>query len=84
MEAGEYGLTRGTCFVASRPEVVAAVDFVVCFGCGGIFRVFFFRFDFSSNAHGLLQVRGRFVPFTSLLVVRQMRGIQAIEADFCL
>ena len=23
MEAGEYGLTRGTCFVASRLEVVA-------------------------------------------------------------
>ena len=24
MEAGEYGLTRGTCFVVSRLEVVAA------------------------------------------------------------
>ena len=23
MEAGEYGLTRGTCFVERRPEVVA-------------------------------------------------------------
>ena len=34
MEAGEYGLTRGTCFVACRLEVVGspgAVDFVVCF-----------------------------------------------------
>ena len=57
MKAGEYGLTRGTCFVARRLEVVAvagaAVDFVVCFGCGGI--SFFFDF-FSLNAHGLLQV----------------------------
>ena len=35
----------------------AAVDFVVCFGWDGFFRVFlFFRFSFSSNAHGLLQV----------------------------
>ena len=50
MEASEFGLTRGTCFVARRLEVGrggrAAVDFVMCF---------FFR-SFSSNAHGLLQV----------------------------
>ena len=32
----------------------AAVDFVVCFGCGGIFSLFFVLF--SSNAHDLLQV----------------------------
>ena len=37
MEAGEYGLTRGTCFVGRR----ATVDFVVCFGCGGISFFFF-------------------------------------------
>ena len=46
MEAGEYGLTRGTCFLACRLEFDAvagnAVDFVVCFGWGGFFfRVFF-------------------------------------------
>ena len=58
MEAGEYGLTRGTCFVARRLEVVAVAGqlwisrFVL--GAAG-FRVFFFSF-FSSNAHGLLQV----------------------------
>ena len=34
---------------------LAAVDFLVCFGSGGI--SFFFRF--SLNAHGLLQVSGR-------------------------
>ena len=48
MEASEYGLTRGTCFVARRREVDrghrAAVDFVVCFGWDGFFR--FFCFDF--------------------------------------
>ena len=45
MEAGEYGRTRGTCFIARRLEVVAvagaAVNFVVCFGWGGFFRFFF-------------------------------------------
>ena len=87
MEAGEYGLTRGTRFVASCLEVVAVAGLMWVSWCvsggAGFFRVFFLVF-FSSNAHGLLQVRGRFVPFTSLLVVRQMGGIQAIEADFCL
>ena len=37
IEAGEYGLTRWTCFVARRLEVVAvagAVDIVVCLGWG--------------------------------------------------
>ena len=55
MEAGEYGLARGTCFVARCLEVVAdaraAVDIVVCFGWGGFFCViyvddfFFLRTD---------------------------------------
>ena len=66
MQTSEYGLTRGTCFVARRREVVAvagaAVDFVVCFGCGGIS---FFRF-FSSNAHGLRQVYGAALPHLPL------------------
>ena len=58
MEAGEYGLTRGTCFVGRRFEVVAVagllwVSWCVC-GCGGI--SFFLFVFFSSNAHGLLQV----------------------------
>ena len=60
MEADDYGLTLGTCFVVRRLDIGrgrrAAVDFVVCFGCGGFFRVFFFDFSFPSNAHGLLQV----------------------------
>ena len=48
-EACEYGLTRGTCFTARRLDVVAVAGLlwiysVVCFGCGGIFRFFFFIF----------------------------------------
>ena len=47
-EAWEYGLTRGTCFVAHRLEVVAVaglpwIYFVVCFEWWD-FSVFFFRF----------------------------------------
>ena len=40
----------------------AAVDFVVCFGWGGILYITYILcsvFFFSSNAHGLLQVRTR-------------------------
>ena len=58
MEAGEYGLTRGTCFVARRLEVVAVAG-LLCISCyvlgAAFFFVFFFAF-FSSNAHGLLKV----------------------------
>ena len=59
MEAGEYGLTRGTCFVARRcrggRSCRAAVDFVVCFWVRRDFVFFFFPFLFP-NAHGLPQV----------------------------
>ena len=59
MEAGEYGLMRGTCFVARRLEVVAVAGLLwiswCVLGAAVFFRVFFFDF-FSSNAHGLLQV----------------------------
>ena len=59
-EAGEHGLTRGTCFVARRLEVVAVAGLLwiswCVLGAAG-FHVFFFSFLFSWNAHGLLQVR---------------------------
>ena len=59
MEAGEYGLnawgvSRRTPSRSGRLRR-AAVDFVVCFGCGGIFS-FFFLFFFFENALGLLLV----------------------------
>ena len=61
MEAGEYGLTRGTCFFARRLEVVAVAGLQPLSWCvvGGVFFFFFFFFVstfFFSNAHGLLQV----------------------------
>ena len=58
MEAGEYELTHGTCFVASRAKVVVIAGLLWISWCvlgAAIFRAIFFRF-FSSNAHGLLQV----------------------------
>ena len=45
MEAGEYGLTRGTCFVACRLEVVAVAGLLWISWCvlgGAIFFVFLF------------------------------------------
>ena len=58
MEAGEYGLTRGTCIVACRLEVVAVAGLLwiswFVLDAAGFFRAFFS--SFSSNAHGLLQV----------------------------
>ena len=58
MEAGEYGLTRGTCFVAFRLQLDAVAGLLWiswCVSGGADFSGFFFIF-FSSNAHGLLQV----------------------------
>ena len=53
MEAGEYGLTRGTCFVARRCRggrgCRAAVDIVVCFWVRRDF-VFFFSFSFNERS----------------------------------
>ena len=43
MEAGEYGLTRGTWVFAHRLEVVAVAGLLWiqwCFGWGGFFRAF--------------------------------------------
>ena len=59
MEAGEHGLTRGTCFVARRLEVVAVAGLLWISWCvlgGADFFVFFFSIFVSSNAHDLLQV----------------------------
>ena len=50
MEAGEFGLMRGTCFVAHCLELVAiagiSVDFVVCFECAIFFVFSFFALFF--------------------------------------
>ena len=45
MEAGESRLTRGTCFVARRLEVIAVAGLLlICSGCGQILRFFLFFF----------------------------------------
>ena len=53
-------LTRGTWFFARRLEVVAVAELLWISWCvlGGanFFLILFFRFVFSYNAHGLLQV----------------------------
>ena len=58
MEAGEYGLTRGTCSIACHLELHAVAGLLWiswCILCGADFSVFFFFSIFSSsNAHGLL------------------------------
>ena len=49
MKAGEYGLTRGTCFVARRVEMVAVAGLLWISWCVSVrrdFFVFFFRFVF--------------------------------------
>ena len=58
MEVGEYGLTRGTCFVARRLVVVAVAGLLWISWCvlGAAGFRFFLLFFFSSNAHSLLQV----------------------------
>ena len=61
MEAGEYGLTRGTCFLACCLELDAVAGLLwiswCVFGGANVRPVFFFSdFIFSSNAHGLLQL----------------------------
>ena len=70
MEAGEYWLTRGTCFFARRLEVVAFAGLLRLSWCvlGGVdfFVSSFFRLFFSSNTHGPLQVRGHLLPHLHL------------------
>ena len=62
MESKEYGLTRGTYFIASRLELHAVAGPMWISWCvlgGAYFSVcffFFFSVFISWNAHGLLQV----------------------------
>ena len=59
MEAGEYGLTRGTCFLVCPLKLDAVAGLLWISWCvlgGADFSVLFFLDFFSSNAHGLLQV----------------------------
>ena len=60
-EECDYGLPSGTCFTASRLEVVAVAGLLLIYSVVYFFSVwwdfvFFLFVFFSSNAHGLLQV----------------------------
>ena len=61
-EAGEYGLTRGTCFVARRLELVAVAGPLWISRCALGGAEFFMRcaslffFFLRKRTHGLLQV----------------------------
>ena len=81
MEAGEHGLTRGTCFVARRPELVMVAWMLWLSWCVFGLAYSFFSILFFSNAHGKLQVLGRLASFTSLLVIRQGQGSEAPEVS---
>ena len=61
---GEYGLTRGTCFLACRLELdaVAGLLWISWFALGGAgffpcFFVFFFRFFFFERARPAASMR---------------------------
>ena len=62
-------------------DILRSISWCVFLVSGGI--LFFFVF-FTSNAHGLLQVRGNLASCTSLLVMSQGRGSEATEAVFFL
>ena len=79
MEAGEYGLTRGTYFVARRHEVVAVAGLLWISWCvlgAAEFVVLFFLVFFSSNSHSLLQVPGHLASHTSLLVTANAAAVR--------
>ena len=90
MEAGEYGLTRGTWFFARRLEVVAVAGLLWISWCvlggGADFCVFFFLrcFFFFERTRPAASMRPPLASFTSLLVMRQGRESEATEAVFCL
>ena len=74
MEAGEYGLTRGTCFLACSLEFDAVAGLLWiswCVRVGRIFPVFFFRFFFlrTHTAFCTYDEATSFASFTSLLVM---------------
>ena len=58
MEAGEYGLMRGTCSVTRRMDAAAVAELLWTYWCFEVRRDFvLYLFDFfPSNSHGLLRV----------------------------
>ena len=71
MEAGEYGLTRGTCFVARHVEVVAIAGLLWISWCvlgGADFFVFFYFRFFFLRTHTACRKYEAALPHLPLLV----------------
>ena len=88
MEAGEYGLTRGTCFAARRLEFVAVAGLLRLSWCvlGGVdyFVLLFFRLFLSfEHTRPTASTRPPLASFISLLVMEQGRESEATEAVLC-
>ena len=81
MEAGEYGLTRVTCFVAHRLEVVAVAGYLwiswCVLGAAGFISCVFF-----SKTHTACCKYEDALPHLPLLVMTQGRGSEATETVF--
>ena len=78
MEAGEYGLTRGTCFLACRLELVAVAGLLWISWCvlGGadFFPCFFSDLFFFEHTRPAASMRPPLASFTSLLVPGCVQG----------
>ena len=75
MEAGKYGLTCGTCFVARRLEVVAVVGLLwiswSVLRAAGFFCVFFPRFSFFERTQSAASMRPPCLLYFSTSIMRQ-------------
>ena len=88
MEADEYGLTRGTCFITCRLEAVVVGGLLwlswCVFGGADCFVFFFCCCFISSNATACCKFEAPFASLPFVLVMRQSRKSEATEAFFCI
>ena len=78
MEGGEYGLTRGMCFLACRLELDAVAGQLrkswCVWGGADIFSVFFFSIFFLERTRPAASMRPPLASVTSLLVPGCVQG----------
>ena len=79
MEAGEYRLTRGTCFIACRLELDAVAGLLWITWCvfgGADFSGFFFSFfSFFERTRPAASMKAHLASFFSLLVPGCVQGV---------